>query len=211
MVLVCSLWYDEIGITKCRYVTISYPLPFPFKCVVYSWLLLRVSFQSGGGIRYTLSRTASSVSWCWSCFPCSGHAYEIYSGSAPSTYIYCVVYYCVITALNVRSVVMSLHTITLLMTNAKWTMSFLYSLTFFSVFFNYNTTHNLIPDVRTTETVFSLTNHCLTVTVDLYSGTYIHVSKHLWKLWDGNPNIHSMFSQILVRRHTDSIHPYRKQ
>ncbi len=38
-----------------------------------------------------------------------GLAYEIYSGGGPSMYIYCVVYYHVIAAPYVRSIVMSLH------------------------------------------------------------------------------------------------------
>ncbi len=58
--------------------------------------------------------------------------YEIYSGDGPSTYVYCMVSYRVIAAPYVRSVVNSLHTITLLMVirNAQWTMSSLYSLMF---------------------------------------------------------------------------------
>ncbi len=34
------------------------------------------------------SPAASSVSWCWSCFVCSGLTYEIYIGGGPSIYIY---------------------------------------------------------------------------------------------------------------------------
>ncbi len=51
-----------------------------------------------------LSPTASSVSWYWSCFVCSGLAYEIYSGGGPSKYVNCVVCYRVIVAPYVRSV-----------------------------------------------------------------------------------------------------------
>ncbi len=50
----------------------------------------------------------------WFYTVCSGLTYEIYSGGGPSTYIYCVVCYCVMSAPYVRSVVVSLHTITLL-------------------------------------------------------------------------------------------------
>ncbi len=44
-------------------------------------------------------------------------------------YIYCMVCYHEIAAPYVRSVVLSLHTVTILMTiqNAQWTMMFLYS------------------------------------------------------------------------------------
>ncbi len=42
-------------------------------------------------------------------------AYEIYSGGGPSMYLYCVVCYHVIAPLYVRSIVMSLHTVTVLM------------------------------------------------------------------------------------------------
>ncbi len=54
-------------------------------------------------IIWPLSPTAS-VSWYWSCFVCSGLAYEIYSGDGPSRYVYCVVCYRVIAAPYVRSV-----------------------------------------------------------------------------------------------------------
>ncbi len=55
-------------------------------------------------ILWPLSPAASSVSWYWSSLVCSGLAYEMYSGVGPSTYVYCVVCYCVIVALYVRSV-----------------------------------------------------------------------------------------------------------
>ncbi len=99
--------------------------------------LLKTSFQSLFSftfvtffIHLSLSPAASSVSWCHSCFVCSGLTYEIYSGGGPSTYIYCMVCYQVIAAPYVRSAVMSLHTVALLMSiqNAQWTMSSLYSL-----------------------------------------------------------------------------------
>ncbi len=51
-------------------------------------------------IHWLLSPTASSVSWCWSCFVCSGLTYEIFSGGGTSTYIYCVDYYSVIKVLS---------------------------------------------------------------------------------------------------------------
>ncbi len=81
-------------------------------------------------IHCPLHPAASSVSWCRYCFVCSGLTYEIYSGGGPSTFVYCVICYCVIAAPYVRSVVMSLHTVILLMTirNVQWTMSFLYCL-----------------------------------------------------------------------------------
>ncbi len=56
-----------------------------------------------------VSPAARCVSWYWSCFTCSGFTYEIYSGGAPSTYIYCMVCYRVIAAPYVRSVVVSLR------------------------------------------------------------------------------------------------------
>ncbi len=37
---------------------------------------------------WLLSPAGSSVSWCQSCFICSGHTYEIYSGWGPSIYVY---------------------------------------------------------------------------------------------------------------------------
>ncbi len=46
----------------------------------------------------------SFVSWYRSCLVYSGLAYEIYSGSGPSMYVYCVVCYCVMLAPYVRSV-----------------------------------------------------------------------------------------------------------
>ncbi len=55
-------------------------------------------------IRWPVSSAASSVYWYRPCLVCSGLAYEIYSGASPSTYVYCVVYYCVIVAPHVRSV-----------------------------------------------------------------------------------------------------------
>ncbi len=67
-------------------------------------------------ILWPFSPAASSVSWYWSCLVCSGLVYEIYSRGVPSMYVYCVVCYCLIVAPYVRSVVMSLHTFTLLMT-----------------------------------------------------------------------------------------------
>ncbi len=75
-------------------------------------------------IHLLLSPAASNVSWCWSCFVCAGLAYEIYSGGAPSMYIYSVVCYCVIETPYVI-VVMSLHIITVLMMihNSQCTMS----------------------------------------------------------------------------------------
>ncbi len=57
--------------------------------------------------------------------------HEIYSGVVP-LHVYCVVCYRVIAAPYVRSVIMFLHTVTLLMTirNAQWTMS-VFSLLYF--------------------------------------------------------------------------------
>ncbi len=99
-------------------------------------------------IHWPLSPVASSVSRCRSCFVCSGltitytvevvplHSYiarfVIYSGGSPSTNIYCMVYYRVIAASYIRSVVVSLHTVTLLMIirNTQWIMSSLYSFNF---------------------------------------------------------------------------------
>ncbi len=46
-------------------------------------------------------------------------------------YVYCVVYYCIIAASYVRSVIVSWHTVTLLV--AQWPMISLYSLKCFSV------------------------------------------------------------------------------
>ncbi len=68
-------------------------------------------------------------------FFCSGLAYIIYSRGSPFMYIYCMVCYCVIAAPYVRSIVVSLHTVTLLMmsSNAQYTMSFHYSLQFFLI------------------------------------------------------------------------------
>ncbi len=56
--------------------------------------------------------------------------YDIHSGGGPSVYVYCVVCYCVIAVPYVSGVVVSLHTITLLMTsqNTQWTMDSLYCL-----------------------------------------------------------------------------------
>ncbi len=81
-------------------------------------------------IHWPLSPVMASVSWCRSCFVCSGLAYEIYSRGGCSTYIYCVVCYRMIAVPYVRSVVISLNTVTLLVMirNARWNMSFLYSL-----------------------------------------------------------------------------------
>ncbi len=42
---------------------------------------------------YYFSDSFTFVSWCWSCFVCSGFAYEIYSGCGPSMYVYCVFYH----------------------------------------------------------------------------------------------------------------------
>ncbi len=86
-------------------------------------------------IHWPLSPANYIVSWCWSCFVCSELRYEMYSGVGPSMYIYCVFCYHVIAAPYVRSVVMSLHTITLLMMiqNTQWTISSLYSLKYFSL------------------------------------------------------------------------------
>ncbi len=80
-----------------------------------------------------MSPAASSVSWCQSCFVCSGFTYKIYSGGGSSAYIYCMVCYHVIAAPCVRSVVVSLHNVARLMMiqNIHWTMSSLYSLTCF--------------------------------------------------------------------------------
>ncbi len=78
-------------------------------------------------IHWTLSPAASSVSWCRSCFVCSW--LEIYGGGSPSTYIYCMVCYRVIAAVYVISVVIFLHTITLLIM-IQWTMNSLNSLKF---------------------------------------------------------------------------------
>ncbi len=68
-------------------------------------------------------------------FVCSGLTYEIYSGSDPSMYIYCLVCYRVTAAPYVRKIVVSLHTVTLLMTicNAQRTMGSLTYLTFFFI------------------------------------------------------------------------------
>ncbi len=55
-------------------------------------------------ILWPLSPAASIVSWYWSCFVCSGLAYEIYSVGGPSKYVYCDVCYHVIAAPYVRSV-----------------------------------------------------------------------------------------------------------
>ncbi len=84
-------------------------------------------------IHWTLFPAASSISWCQSCFVCSGLTYEIYSGGGPSTFIYCVVCYHVIVAPYVRSVGHVFAYLTLLMTirNALWTMRLLYSLKIF--------------------------------------------------------------------------------
>ncbi len=46
-------------------------------------------------IYWHLSPAVYPVSWCRSCFVCSRLIYEIYSGCGPSTYVYCVVCYCV--------------------------------------------------------------------------------------------------------------------
>ncbi len=88
-------------------------------------------------IHCNLSPAASSnyVSWCWSRFVCSGLTYEIYSGGGPSTYVYCMVSYHLIAAPYVRTVVMSLHIITLLMTIRLGTPNGLWD------FF----THNVFP------------------------------------------------------------------
>ncbi len=84
-------------------------------------------------IHWPLSPASSSVFWYWFCFVCSGLTYEIYSGGGSSMYVYCMVCYCVIAAPYVRSVVVTIHTVTLLITiqNALWTKSSLYSLKFF--------------------------------------------------------------------------------
>ncbi len=84
-------------------------------------------------IHWSLSPAVSIVSWCRSHFVCSGPSYEIYSGCDPSTYVYCMVRYHLITASYVGNIVVSLHTVTMLMTmwSAHWTMSFLYSLNVF--------------------------------------------------------------------------------
>ncbi len=94
--------------------------------------LLSVSFATFF-IHRPLSPAASIVSRCRSCFVCSGLPYEIYSGGGPSMYVYCMVYYRVIAVPYVRTVVMSLYTVTLLkmIRNAQWTMSFHYSLKVF--------------------------------------------------------------------------------
>ncbi len=83
--------------------------------------------------RWPLSPAASRVSWCWSCFVCSGLTYKIWSEGGAYMYIYCVVCHHVIAAPYVRRVGVSLHTVTLLMTiqNVQWTMSSLYSLKLF--------------------------------------------------------------------------------
>ncbi len=60
--------------------------------------LLKTSFNSLQSftfatclIHWPLSPAISSVSWCRSCFVCSGLTYEIYSGGGPSRYVYCMV------------------------------------------------------------------------------------------------------------------------
>ncbi len=85
-----------------------------------TWFLLKIFFHWVLSftfvtflIHWPLSPVAFSVSWCWSSFVCSG--LMKYSGGGPSTYIYCIVCYRVIATPCVRSVVVSLHTITLLM------------------------------------------------------------------------------------------------
>ncbi len=91
-------------------------------------------------ILWPLSPAASSVSWYWSSLVCSGLAYEMYSGVGPSTYVYCVVCYCVIVALYVRSVghvfaylyIPCIPLLLMTIRNALWTMRLLYSLKFFS-------------------------------------------------------------------------------
>ncbi len=75
-------------------------------------------------IHWSLSPAASIISWCRSYFVSSGLTYEIYIGCGPFMYIYYMVSY---HGPYVRSVVVSLHTIALLMTiqNALWTMRLL--------------------------------------------------------------------------------------
>ncbi len=76
-------------------------------------------------INWHLSLTASSVFWCRYYFVCCGLTYKT-----------CMVCYRVIAAPS--SVVMSLHTVTLVMMiqNAQWTMSSLFSLKFFLILKN---------------------------------------------------------------------------
>ncbi len=100
-----------------------------------SWRPISIAYFHDFFIHWPLSPISSSVSWCWSCFVCSGLTYEIYSEGGPSTYVYCVVCYRVIAAPYVRSVVMSLHTVTLLMTipNTQNGLSSRYSLNVFPI------------------------------------------------------------------------------
>ncbi len=58
-------------------------------------------------IHWHLFTDTYSASWYRFCSVCSWHIYEIYSEGGPSTYVYCVVCYRVITALYVRNVVVS--------------------------------------------------------------------------------------------------------
>ncbi len=97
---------------------------FPFFHFCYLFLL----------INHCVLLLLVSVFWCPYRFVCSWLDYEIYSGGGPSVYVYCVVCYRVIVVPYVRRVVMSLHTITLLMTirNAQRTINFLESLKVFS-------------------------------------------------------------------------------
>ncbi len=68
-------------------------------CIAYFHLLLLPFF-----ILWPLSASASSVSWYQSCIVCSGLAYEIHRGGGPSTHVYCVVCYRVISAPYLRNV-----------------------------------------------------------------------------------------------------------
>ncbi len=55
-------------------------------------------------IHRPLSLPGSCVYWYRPCFICCGLTYETYSGGGPSTYIYCMVWYHVITVLCVECV-----------------------------------------------------------------------------------------------------------
>ncbi len=115
--------YSYLG----EYIKTPYSIRFAWRPLSMLTLIHFFTFL----IHRPLSFAASCVSWCYCCFVCYGFTYELYSGGGPpTTYIYCMTYYWVIAAPYVRSVVVSLHTVTRLMTiqATQWTMSSLYFL-----------------------------------------------------------------------------------